>query len=88
MSNPRLPLFPLRVALAALLWLAVIGGLVYLWGFWVTWPVGDFCWQAPVALLASAALACVFDLGRRLLRVDIPEGEEAPADLPPWGGRA
>jgi hypothetical protein len=62
----RPTLYPLRVAVVALLWAAVGGALVWLWVFWVGWS--DFCWRALVAGAATCAGGWILDLGWKLLR--------------------
>jgi polyferredoxin len=71
-TAPRPPLYPLRVAVVALLWLAVVPGLVWIWGWWVGWS--DWCWRVLVAGVATCAGGWVLDLGWKLLR--LPEKGE------------
>jgi hypothetical protein len=65
MDKPKPPFYPLRVAVVALLWLAVVPGLVYLWGWWVGW--NDWCWRVLVAGTATCLGGWILDLGFRLL---------------------
>jgi hypothetical protein len=71
MSKPKPPLYPFRVAVVTLVWLAVVGGLVYLWGWWVGW--NDWCWKVLVAGAATAAGGWILDLGYRLRRPPEPD---------------
>jgi hypothetical protein len=77
MSNPKPPLYPLRVAAVAVLLLAVLAGLGWLWWYWIQWPWGDWCWQVPVAFTVSCVACWLFDQVRLALGVRYEAEEEA-----------